>query len=375
MTNQVKPLSAHIVSTTVDANTIDTLTDKTFYIGFDPTSDSLHIGSLWPLIVTKHLINQGNKAIVLIGTGTAKIGDPSGKTQERTLMSEEQIRANSDRLRAQIESIIGTENVTFVANGDWLDGINLINFLRDVGKHISVNEMLTKTSVRKRLETGLSLTEFMYSAFQGLDFSWLAKAHGCQFQIGGSDQWGNIVSGIDITRRLHGIEVQAFTFDLLIKEDGTKFGKTAEGTSVWLDREKTSPEQMKQFFFNLSDEMAFKLCEKFCLLFNESQLERFKNAEVGSARPFQHLLIEFVLNMVHGTTKTELEEIKVDGGIALRDLLIVAGMSKSKSESDRLIAQSGVKIDGVRAIHTIFIEPTTFELSKGKSQKRKIVIE
>ncbi len=242
------------------------------YIGFDPTSDSLHIGSLVPILLLVHLQKAGHKPFALVGGATGMVGDPSGKSEERNLLSEEVLQHNLEGVRQQLSRFLdftpGKANAAeLVNNYDWFKNISFLHFIRDVGKHITVNYMMAKDSVKKRLdgETGMSFTEFTYQLVQGYDFYWLYQHKNCKLQMGGSDQWGNIVTGTEIIRRKSGGEAFAFTCPLITKADGGKFGKTEKG-NIWLDAKKTSPYQFYQFWLNASDEDAKKWIKIFTLL-------------------------------------------------------------------------------------------------------------
>ncbi|GAC1438270.1 MAG: tyrosine--tRNA ligase [Sediminibacterium sp.] len=242
------------------------------YIGFDPTSDSLHIGSLVPILLLVHLQKAGHKPLALIGGATGMVGDPSGKSEERNLLSEEVLQYNQEGVRRQLARFLDFDSTKpnaaeLVNNYDWFKGFSFLHFIRDVGKHITVNYMMAKDSVKKRLdgETGMSFTEFTYQLVQGYDFYWLYQHKNCKLQMGGSDQWGNIVTGTELIRRKAGGEAFAFTCPLITKADGGKFGKTEKG-NVWLDPKKTSPYQFYQFWLNASDEDAEKWIKIFTLL-------------------------------------------------------------------------------------------------------------
>ncbi len=242
------------------------------YIGFDPTSDSLHIGSLVPILLLVHLQKAGHKPYALVGGATGMVGDPSGKSEERNLLSEEVLQFNQAGVRNQLAKFLdfteGKANAAVMVNNyDWFKDFSFLNFIRDVGKHITVNYMMSKDSVKKRLEgeTGMSFTEFTYQLVQGYDFYWLYQNKNCKLQMGGSDQWGNIVTGTELIRRKSGGEAFAFTCPLITKADGGKFGKTEKG-NIWLDPKKTSPYQFYQFWLNASDEDAKKWIKIFTLL-------------------------------------------------------------------------------------------------------------
>lgn len=242
------------------------------YIGFDPTSDSLHIGSLVPILLLVHLQKAGHKPMALVGGATGMIGDPTGKSEERNLLSEEILAFNQHGVRKQLEKFLDFDPAKpnaaeMLNNYDWFKGISFLNFIRDAGKHITVNYMMAKDSVKKRLEgdTGMSFTEFTYQLIQGYDFYWLYQNKNCKLQMGGSDQWGNITTGTELIRRKAGGEAFAFTCPLIRKSDGGKFGKTEKG-NVWLDPKKTSPYQFYQFWLNASDDDAKTWIKIFTLL-------------------------------------------------------------------------------------------------------------
>ena len=242
------------------------------YIGFDPTSDSLHIGSLVPILLLVHLQRAGHKPYALVGGATGMVGDPSFKSEERKMLSEEALQINQEGIRKQLEQYLDFDQnkpnaAVMVNNYDWFKNISFLDFIRDVGKHISVNYMMSKDSVRKRIEgeSGISFTEFTYQLIQGYDFYWLYKNKNCKLQMGGSDQWGNIVTGTELIRRKAQGEAYAFTCPLVTKADGGKFGKTEKG-NIWLDPKKTSPYQFYQFWLNASDDDAKKWIKIFTLL-------------------------------------------------------------------------------------------------------------
>lgn len=264
------------------------------YIGFDPTSDSLHIGSLVQLIILKHFQSHGHKPIVLIGGATGMIGDPSGKSKERNLLSQEIIDKNINSLKKQFSKFLdfncGENSAVILNNYEWTKGLNIIEFFRDYGKALTVNYMMSKESVKKRISSessdGMSFTEFTYQLFQAYDFYFLNTNHNCSIQMGGSDQWGNITSGVELTRKKSGIKVHALTCPLITKADGSKFGKTEEG-NVWLDRDKTSPYKFYQYWLNTSDEDAIKYLKIFSFM-NEASVT--KMIEEHSVSPHLRLI-------------------------------------------------------------------------------------
>ncbi|MBL0155417.1 MAG: tyrosine--tRNA ligase [Chitinophagaceae bacterium] len=282
------------------------------YIGFDPTADSLHIGSLVPIILLVHLQKAGHKPIALVGGATGMVGDPSGKSEERNLLDEETLRHNQEGVKKQLMQYLDfspsiPNAAEMVNNYDWFKEISFLHFIRDVGKHITVNYMMSKDSVKKRLEgdSGMSFTEFTYQLVQGYDFYWLYKNKNCKLQMGGSDQWGNIVTGTELIRRKDGGEAFAFTCPLITKADGGKFGKTEKG-NVWLDPAKTSPYQFYQFWLNASDEDVKKWIKIFTFL-PEEEINKLNtdHDQDPAARILQKKLAEELTCFVHGREEFE----------------------------------------------------------------------
>ncbi len=277
------------------------------YIGFDPTSDSLHIGSLVQLIILKHFQSHGHKPIVLIGGATGMIGDPSGKSKERNLLSQEVIDKNISSLKKQFSKFLdfdcGENSAIILNNYEWTKDLNIVEFFRDYGKALTVNYMMSKESVKKRISSenseGMSFTEFTYQLFQAYDFYFLNTNHNCSIQMGGSDQWGNITSGVELTRKKSGIKVHALTCPLITKADGTKFGKTEEG-NVWLDRDKTSPYKFYQYWLNTSDEDAIKYLKIFSFM-NEASVIKMIEEHLASPqlRLIQKQLASELTKLVH----------------------------------------------------------------------------
>jgi tyrosyl-tRNA synthetase len=277
------------------------------YVGFDPTADSLHIGSLVPILLLVHLQRAGHKPYALVGGATGMVGDPSGKNEERNLLSEETLRHNQEGVKKQLMQFLDFDPskpncAEMVNNYDWFKEMTFLSFIRDVGKHITVNYMTSKDSVKKRLEgeTGMSFTEFTYQLVQGYDFYWLYKNKNVKLQMGGSDQWGNIVTGTELIRRKDGGEAFAFTCPLITKADGGKFGKTEKG-NIWLDAAKTSPYQFYQFWLNASDDDAEKWIKIFTFL-DKSTVEALITEHKNDAakRSLQKKLAEEVTRFVHG---------------------------------------------------------------------------
>ncbi|EGQ4084431.1 tyrosine--tRNA ligase [Staphylococcus pseudintermedius] len=289
-----------------DEEGIETLLNKEevkIYCGADPTADSLHIGHLLPYLTLRRFQEAGHRPIVLVGGGTGMIGDPSGKSEERVLQTEAQVDKNVRGIQQQMEQLFdfNVENGPILVNNyDWLSQISLIEFLRDYGKHVGVNYMLGKDSIQSRLENGISYTEFTYTILQAIDFGHLNRVHDCKLQIGGSDQWGNITSGIELMRRMYGVtDVYGFTIPLVTKADGKKFGKSESGT-IWLDPEKTSPYEFYQFWINTSDDDVIKFLKYFTFL-SKTDIEALEKSVVEEPhlRKAQTTLAEEVTRFIH----------------------------------------------------------------------------
>lgn len=279
------------------------------YIGFDPTGDSLHIGSLVQIMILVHLQKAGHKPFALVGGATGMVGDPSGKSAERNLLDEDTLNHNVACIKKQLEQFLdfdcGENSAEMVNNYDWFKDFNVLDFIRDIGKHIPVNYMMAKDSVKSRLETGMSFTEFTYQLIQGYDFYWLNNNKNCKVQLGGSDQWGNIVTGTELIRRKGGGDAFACTTPLIKKADGTKFGKT-EGGNVWLDKAKTSPYKFYQYWINASDEDAANYIRIFTLK-NKEEIEALEkeHAEAPHLRILQKALAEDITIRVHSAADLE----------------------------------------------------------------------
>jgi len=274
----------------------------TIYVGFDPTADSLHIGHLVPYLALHRFLQYGHKVIVLVGGGTGQIGDPSGRSEERNLLSTEQIEHNVSAVKKQVQQLLQTDDIIFVNNNDWLSKLSLVDFLRNYAKHMNVNTMMSRESVQGRLADGISFTEFSYQALQAVDFYELNTRYNCTVQAGGSDQWGNIVSGTDLIRKLTGGSVETFglTFPLVTKADGTKFGKTASG-AVWLAADKTSPYDFYQFWINTADADVINYLKIFTFL-SETEINDYAEQLVAKPheRAAQKYLAASVTELVHG---------------------------------------------------------------------------
>ncbi|MGW7778497.1 tyrosine--tRNA ligase [Staphylococcus xylosus] len=309
----------------------------TLYCGADPTADSLHIGHLLPFLTLRRFQEHGHRPLVLIGGGTGMIGDPSGKSEERKLQTEDQVEVNVQGISNQMHKIFefGTEKgAKLVNNKDWLGQISLIDFLRDYGKHVGVNYMLAKDSIQTRLEHGISFTEFTYTILQAIDFGHLNKTFNCKIQVGGSDQWGNITSGIELMRRMYGqTEAYGLTIPLVVKSDGKKFGKT-EGGSVWLDASKTSPYEFYQFWINTTDDDVIKFLKYFTFLEKE-EIEALKKSlnEAPHLREAQKALAENVTRFIHGQAALD-DAIRISKALFAGDLQSLSAMELKEGFKD-----------------------------------------
>jgi tyrosyl-tRNA synthetase len=359
----------------------------TAYIGFDPTASSLHVGTLVPIIALKRVQRFGHSPVVLLGGGTGMIGDPSGKSAERTLLSAEEVRANVDGVRAQLSRLLEREPngppVRFADNADWLGKMSAMEFLRDVGKYFTVNYLLSKESVKRRIdgEEGISFTEFSYSLLQAYDFLVLHDRCNCVLQLGGSDQWGNIVAGCDLIRKLRGKQAHGIVMPLLITASGTKFGKTESGT-VWLDAARTSPFRFYQFWLNTDDKDVVSYLKYFTFRTQDeiAALER-ATKEHAERREAQRELAREMVAMVHGPDQVARAEraatvlfggalaeataddilmvfddapsisvpvASLEAGMAATELAVNAGLVASKGEASRLIKQGGLYVNDRR---------------------------
>ncbi|NSW46092.1 MAG: tyrosine--tRNA ligase [Bacteroidales bacterium] len=350
----------------------------TAYVGIDPTADSLHIGHLVSIMLLKHLQKAGHKPIALIGGATGMIGDPSGKSEERKLLDEETLKRNQQGLYNQLQLFLDfNENIPnkaeIVNNYDWTKPFDLIGFLREVGKHITVNYMLSKDSVKKRMETGISFTEFTYQLLQGYDFLYLYEHHNCKLQMGGSDQWGNITTGTELIRRKLGGEAYALTCPLITKADGGKFGKTEKG-NIWLDKRYTSPYQFYQFWINTTDEDAEKYIKIFTML-SRQEIETLilKHKQEPHLRILQQALAKEVTIMVHGEDeyKAAVEASQVLFGKGTKETLEKLDEQTFLSVFDGVpqfnISKSDI-LQGIPLIELLAVKTNIFP-SKGEARK------
>ncbi|RKX81948.1 MAG: tyrosine--tRNA ligase [Spirochaetes bacterium] len=345
----------------------------TFYVGFDPTGRSLHVGHLVPMFAMAHLQRAGHRAIALVGGGTARIGDPSGKTETRRILPIETIKENAARFRKQISRFITLDNSSGIMedNAGWLADLNYIDFLRDIGRHFSVNRMLSFETYKMRLEKGLSFIEFNYQILQSYDYLTLFRKYGCMLQMGGDDQWGNIVAGIELIRRVEGKEVFALTSPLVTRSDGKKMGKTEKG-ALFLDPEMVSPYEFYQYWINIPDADVEKLLKLFTFipLKKIKELSSLKDREINRAK---EVLAFELTSTVHGREEAEraksasraafgkeentgltgipsgeIKEESLKAGINVIDLFSGTSLCASKSEARRLVTQGGAYINGVK---------------------------
>jgi len=345
------------------------------YIGFDPTADSLHIGSLVQIMILVHLQKAGHKPLALVGGATGMVGDPSGKSKERNLLDKETLNHNLECVRKQLERFLdfncGKNSAAVINNYEWFEDLSFLDFIRDIGKHISINYMIAKDSVKSRLSTGMSFTEFSYQLVQGYDFYWLWKKNNCKVQLGGSDQWGNIVTGTELIRRKEGGEAFAVTTPLIKKADGGKFGKTEEG-NIWLDKNKTSTYKFYQFWLNTSDEDAKNYIKIFTLK-NQEEINQLiaDHDENPNIRILQKALAEDITERIHG-------EIELKMAINASNILFGKSTSedlKNLDEETFLSVFEGVpqynvnKADLESESLNILTEKTTIFKSKGEARR------
>jgi tyrosyl-tRNA synthetase len=408
-----------------DHTDLDVLRDRlrggpiTLYAGFDPTADSLHVGNLVPLLLLRRFQLFGHRPIALAGGATGMIGDPGGRSEERTLLDSDALDRNLAAIRPQLASVLdfdeGPVQAKLVDNRTWTDPVTVLEFLRDVGKHVTVNQMLAKESVKARVESehGISYTEFSYMLLQANDYWWLHQQEGCELQVGGSDQWGNITAGVDLIRRRGSTHVHALTVPLITSSDGKKFGKSA-GADVWLSPERTSPYQFFQYWMNVDDQDVERWLLQLTLL-PVARVRAVMDEHVGAPeqRRAQRILAQELTALVHGAdaaddaeqassdftrpaderTVDELDALageiptstidraRVAAGLGLVDLLVEAGITKSKGEARRVLGQRGiyvndVQVDGDRTISSADLLHDRFlMLRKGKSQRHLVVVE
>ena len=379
--------SRGLIAQTTDIEALDALLNEqkiSLYCGFDPTADSLHIGHLLPVLALRRFQQAGHTPIALVGGATGMIGDPSFKAVERSLNSAETVAGWVESIRNQLTPFLSFEgdNAAIMANNaDWFGSMNCLDFLRDIGKHFSVNAMLNKESVKQRIErddVGISFTEFAYSLLQGYDFAELNKRHGAVLEIGGSDQWGNITAGIDLTRRLNQKQVFGLTLPLVTKSDGTKFGKT-EGGAVWLNAKKTSPYQFYQFWLKVADADVYKFLKYFTFLsIEEIDAIEAKDQASGTKPEAQRILAEEMTRLIHGEaalqaaqriseslfaedqsslTESDFEQLALDGlptfevseSLNVVETLVKTGLASSNKEARGFVNSKAVLLNGQAA--------------------------
>lgn len=375
----------------------------TFYIGFDATADSLHVGHFLQLMVINRMIKAGHRPILLLGTGTTMVGDPTGKTDMRKMLTVDEINYNADRFLEQMNQIVDVSKCIVARNGDWLLKMGYIDVLRDIGPHFSVNKMLTAECVKSRFERGLTFLEFNYMIMQSYDFLHLFREHECTMELGGDDQWSNIIGGVELVRRIEAKEVQGMTFKLLTTKEGKKMGKT-EGGAVWLNPNKTSPFDFFQYWRNVDDSDVIN-CLKFLTFVPVEEIEEMEKTLSGSElNVAKERLAYEVTKIVHGeeeakkaldgaralfSAKASTDNMPTvafsnddlsDNGLFVTDALVKSGIAKSKGEAKRLIEQGGVSINDEK-ISDVFgvISQDTFNdgeviLKKGKKIFVKLVL-
>jgi tyrosyl-tRNA synthetase len=367
----------------------------TGYIGFDPTADSLHVGSLLPIMGLVHLQNHGHKPIAIVGGATAMVGDPTGRTELRNMMTLETIGKNLEGIKAQLSRFIrfgaGEHDGMMLNNADWMKDYGYLDFLREVGKFFSVNQMLTRDSVKSRMEVGLSFIEFNYMILQAYDFMVLNRDHGCRLQMGGNDQWGNICSGIDLCRRFNQSEVFGLTFPLMMTASGAKMGKSAEG-AVWLDGNRTSPYDFFQYWVNVDDRDVSRFLRLYTLM-TPQEIEKLEKLQGADIREAKKVLAREVTTLVHGAAEAAAAEKAAAAlfsgagddstvpaseravadftgvGLSVLDALVDSGLMKSKGEARRMVRQKAVRVGGD------LVEDETLHLTEQHIHDGKIALQ
>lgn len=373
----------------------------TFYIGFDPTADSLHVGHFLQMVVMRHMQMHGHRPIALVGGGTGHIGDPSGRTDMRQMMTEETINHNCECFKKQLSKVIDFSDgkAVMVNNADWLLDLNYIEFLRDIGACFSVNKMLTAECFKQRLEKGLSFLEFNYMLMQSYDFLMLNRKYGCKLELGGDDQWSNILGGIDLCRRKDQTQVYGMTFTLLTTSEGKKMGKTQSG-AVWLDPEKTTPYDFYQYWVNVDDSDVIK-CLKLLTFVPMDRIREMEKWEGRQLNEAKKLLAYEVTKLVHGEDEAErckktAEEVFAKGGVSddmpttvindvvgmgVLDMLVKTGLLSSKGEARRLVQQNGLSINDEKytdpqgIVTADMVTENGIIIKKGKKVYHRVVVE
>lgn len=370
-----------------------------FYVGFDPTADSLHIGHYIPIMAMAHMQRAGHKPIALIGGGTAMIGDPSGRSDLRSMMTKETIEHNSKKFKTQMQRFIdfeGENKAILLNNADWLLKLNYVDFIRDIGVHFSVNKMLTAECFKIRMESGLTFLEFNYMPMQAYDFLVLNQKHNCILQMGGNDQWSNMLAGTDLIRRKEQKEAYCVTFTLLETSEGKKMGKTAKG-ALWLDKEKTSPYEFYQYFRNVEDQKVKECLSLLTFIDMDeiNELTKYQDERINKAK--ERLAYEVTL-LVHGKQEADLAQemakaafegasgnmptqtIKANLNMPVVDIMVLAEVAASKSQARRLIEGGGVsinqdKVNSVDDTLSMYTDSKEFVLYKGKKVRVKVVLD
>ena len=375
----------------------------TFYIGFDPTADSLHVGHFIQMIVMAHMQRAGHRPIALLGGGTTMVGDPSGRTDMRKMLTQEEINANAEKFKVQFAKLINfsEDKAIMDNNASWLLDLNYVNFLREIGVHFSVNRMLTADCYKSRLEKGLTFIEFNYMVMQAYDFLELYRKYNCKLQMGGDDQWSNIIAGVDLIRRVEGASAYGMTFTLLTNSEGQKMGKTQSG-AVWLDPEKTSPFDFYQYWRNIDDADVEK-CLALLTFLPMDEVRRLGSLPGNKINEAKKVLAYEITGLVHGKAEaekaqkaaealfgdgsdmdlvpsTEIEKLKLESGINIIDLLVETELVPSKGEGRRLINQGGLALNDEK-IETIDyvvnmddIKDDSAMLRKGKKTYHRIIV-
>jgi tyrosyl-tRNA synthetase len=376
----------------------------TFYIGFDGTADSLHAGSLVTIMAMMHLQRAGHRPIGLVGGGTTMVGDPSGRTEMRQMLSEEAIRANGQKLHAQLNHYLHFDQGQAIAenNADWLLDLNYITFLREIGRHFSVNRMLAAEAYKQRLEKGLSFIEFNYQLLQAYDYLILYRRHGCTMQMGGDDQWGNLLAGVDLIRRIEGAVVHAMTYPLLTTASGAKMGKTAAG-AVWLDPEKFNPYDYYQYWINCDDRDVEKLLKIFTFL-PMDEIKRLAALEGAELREAKRTLAYEATVITHGEAEAQAAEqaaqaafaqggdleampttmvslARLEAGLGVLEIFAETGLTQSRGEARRMLQQGGVYVNDQRveqveaALTPADLTAEGILLRAGKKKYHRLVVE
>lgn len=376
----------------------------TFYIGFDPTADSLHVGHFLQLIVMSHMQKAGHRPIAILGGGTAMVGDPTGKTDMRKMLTQEEIQHNADQFKKQMRNLVDFSEgrALMINNADWLLKLNYVEFLREIGVHFSVNRMLTAECFKSRLEKGLSFIEFNYMLMQSYDFLKLYQDYHCTFELGGDDQWSNILGGVELVRRVEGAEVYGMTFQLLTTSEGKKMGKTEKG-AVWLDPEKTPPYEFYQYWRNIHDADVLK-CMKLLTFIPMETIREYEAQKDERINELKEILAFEVTKIVHGEEEaqkardaaralfsgggssenmpsTAISTETLGAGIGILDLLVLTGLAPSKGEGRRLIVQGGLYVGGERVDDpNLVITEASFQngellLRKGKKVYHRVLLQ